>query len=63
MQAAPDSPMAAAALNISGLYLGTAAAAALGGLLADGPGPAWMLPAATIMLALAWLSASHRAEA
>lgn len=63
MQAAPDSPMAAVALNISGLYLGTAAAAALGGLLADDPRPAWIPPAATILLVLAWLSASRRTEA
>lgn len=60
MQAAPDSPMAAVALNISGLYFGTAAAAVLGGFLADGPGTTWIPLAATILLILACLSASHR---
>lgn len=57
VQAAPEAPMAAVSLNISGLYLGTAAAAAIGGALSDGPGTSWIPIAAAAMLALAWLAA------
>ena len=60
MEAAPDAPMTAVSLNISGLYLGTAAAAALGGVLADGPGVAWIPATAAALLCLAALSASFR---
>lgn len=36
IEAAPDAPTTAISLNISGLYLGTAAAAGLGGMIVDG---------------------------
>ncbi|MFC0626859.1 MFS transporter [Kribbella deserti] len=60
IEAAPSAPMTAISLNISGLYLGTAVAAGLGGLLVDGPGPLWVPFVAALALALAWVSASFR---
>lgn len=60
IEAAPDAPMTAISLNISGLYLGTAAAAGIGGLIVDGPGATWIPFAAALALALAWVSASFR---
>lgn len=60
IEAAPDSAMGAVALNISGLYLGTAVAGALGGLIVDSIGEAWIPPIAAALLALAWISASFR---
>ncbi len=60
IEAAPESAMGAVALNISGLYLGTAVAGALGGLIVDGPGAAWIPPIAAALLTLAWVSASFR---
>lgn len=60
IEAAPDAPMTAISLNISGLYLGTAVAAALGGVIVDGPGALWIPGAATLALILAWVSASFR---
>ncbi|MFY1693369.1 MFS transporter [Plantactinospora sp. WMMB782] len=60
IEAAPDALMIAISLNISGLYLGTAAAAGIGGMIVDGPGALWIPFAAAIALALAWVSASFR---
>lgn len=60
IEAAPEAPMTAISLNISGLYLGTAAAAGVGGIIVDGPGALWIPFAAAIALALAWVSASFR---
>lgn len=60
MQAAPEAPMAAVALNISGLYLGTAAAAVIGGALADGLGVRWIPGVAALLLSAAWVSAYPR---
>ncbi|MDI3406223.1 MFS transporter [Streptomyces cavernicola] len=60
IEAAPEAPMTAISLNISGLYLGTAAAAAIGGIIVDGPGVLWIPFAAAISLTLAWISASFR---
>lgn len=61
IEAAPDAPMTAISLNISGLYLGTAAAAGVGGVIVDGPGALWIPFAAALALTLAWISASFRA--
>lgn len=61
IEAAPGAAMTAISLNISGLYLGTAVAAAIGGVIVDGPGVLWIPGAATLALALAWVSASFRA--
>lgn len=61
IEAAPQAPMTAISLNISGLYLGTAVAAGIGGIIVDGPGPLWIPVAAAVALALAWISASFRA--
>ncbi|MDR3082809.1 MAG: MFS transporter [Streptomyces sp.] len=61
IEAAPEAPMTAISLNISGLYLGTAAAAGIGGMIVDGPGALWIPFAAAIALTLAWASASFRA--
>jgi predicted MFS family arabinose efflux permease len=58
IEAAPEAPMTAISLNISGLYLGTAVAAGAGGVIVDGPGPLWIPFAAAVALALAWVSAS-----
>lgn len=60
IEAAPDSAMGAVSLNISGLYLGTAVAGALGGLIVDTVGEAGIPPIAALLLAFAWLSASFR---
>ena len=60
IEAAPQAPMTAVSLNISGLYLGTAVAAGLGGLIVDGPGALWVPAAATLALVLAWVSAAFR---
>ncbi|MFJ1589682.1 MFS transporter [Kitasatospora albolonga] len=61
VEAAPQAPMTAISLNISGLYLGTAVAAGIGGIIVDGPGPLWIPVAAAVALALAWISASFHA--
>jgi predicted MFS family arabinose efflux permease len=58
IEAAPEAPMTAISLNISGLYLGTAVAAGAGGVIVDGPGPLWIPFAAAVALALGWVSAS-----
>ncbi|MFC0673180.1 MFS transporter [Brachybacterium hainanense] len=58
IEAAPGSPMTAVALNISGLYLGTAVAGAAGGVVVETLGAAWIPPIAAALLALALLSAS-----
>lgn len=60
IEASPESPMGAVALNISGLYLGTAVAGALGGFLVDGPGVAWVPVVGAVLLALAVASAWFR---
>ena len=60
IEAAPDAPMTAVSLNISGLYLGTAVAAGLGGVIVDGPGALWIPGVGALALALAWVSASFR---
>lgn len=60
IEASPDSPMGAVALNISGLYLGTAVAGALGGLLVDGPGVVWVPVVGAALLGLAVASAWFR---
>ena len=60
IEAAPEAPMTAVSLNISGLYLGTAVAAGLGGLIVDGPGALWIPAVATLALILAWVSAAFR---
>ncbi|WP_078856604.1 MFS transporter [Streptomyces sp. NBRC 109706] len=60
IEAAPEAPMTAISLNISGLYLGTAAAAGVGGIIVDGPGALWVPFAAALALTLAWISASFR---
>lgn len=60
MQAAPEAPMAAVSLNISGLYLGTAAAGVIGGALTDGIGPGWIPIAAAALLSVAWIAAYPR---
>ncbi len=60
IEAAPEAPMTAISLNISGLYLGTAVAGGAGGIIVDGPGVLWIPFAAAIALALAWVSASFR---
>lgn len=60
IEAAPQAPMTAISLNISGLYLGTAAAAGVGGMIVDGPGALWIPFVAAVALALAWISASFR---
>ena len=62
IEAAPDAPMTAVSLNISGLYLGTAVAAGLGGVIVDGPGALWIPGVGALALALAWVSASFRAR-
>lgn len=63
IEAAPEAPMTALSLNVSGLYLGTAVAGALGGVLVDGPGARWIPPVAALLLALAWVTASFRETA
>lgn len=57
---APEAPMGAIALNISGLYLGTAAAGALGGVIVELADERWIPLAGAVLLALAWVSASFR---
>jgi predicted MFS family arabinose efflux permease len=61
MEAAPDAAMTAVGLNISGLYLGTAAGGALGGWLIDHHHPAVLPAAGGLLLTAAYLSATHRA--
>lgn len=56
--AAPDAAMTAVSLNISGLYLGTAVAGALGGLTLDHLGASAIPVAGVIALAAAWLVAA-----
>ena len=56
--AAPEAPMTAVALNISGLYLGTAAAGAIGGVLLDHFGPLSIPVVGTAFLACALLAAT-----
>lgn len=63
IEAAPDSAMSAISLNISGLYLGTAIAGALGGILTDTLGPAWIPPAAVLLLTAAWIIATFNTPA
>lgn len=60
IEAAQEAPMTAISLNISGLHLGTAVAAGVGGLIVDGAGARWIPVVAAIALALAWVSASFR---
>ena len=55
--------MGAVALNTSGLYLGTAVAGALGGVIVDAIGAAWVPPVAAALLVLAWVSAGSRTPA
>ncbi|MFI9628123.1 MFS transporter [Streptomyces sp. NPDC052042] len=65
--AAPEAAMTAVSLNISGLYLGTAAAGAVGGLLLDRLGATAIPIVGAVALAGAWLIAAPsvrtRAEA
>ncbi|MFF3394139.1 MFS transporter [Streptomyces sp. NPDC002669] len=65
--AAPEAAMTAVSLNISGLYLGTAAAGAAGGLLLDRLGATAIPIVGAVALAGAWLiaapSVGTRAEA
>ncbi|MCQ4628126.1 MFS transporter [Corynebacterium sp. CCUG 65737] len=56
--AAPEAPMTAVALNISGLYLGTAAAGAIGGALLDHFGTLSIPVAGTVFLVCALLAAT-----
>lgn len=56
--AAPDAAMTAVSLNISGLYLGTAVAGAVGGLALDHLGAAAIPILGSIALAGAWLVAA-----
>jgi predicted MFS family arabinose efflux permease len=63
IEAAPEAAMTAISLNIAGLYLGTAAGAAAGGFIADGPGPLWIPVAGTVALTAAWASATFRTQA
>ena len=53
--AGPESGMTALALNISGLYLGTAAAAAIGGAVVDAVGIQYVPLVATAMMLLSFL--------
>ncbi len=56
--AAPDAAMTAVSLNISGLYLGTAVAGALGGTILDNIGSSAIPLSGALLLALAWLIAA-----
>lgn len=56
--AAPEAAMTAVSLNISGLYLGTAVAGALGGLALDHLGAPWIPVLGSIALVAAWLVAA-----
>ncbi|MBG0716662.1 MFS transporter [Microbacterium sp. 2C] len=58
--AAPDAAMTAVSLNISGLYLGTAVAGAIGGLTLDHLGASAIPIVGAIALAAAWLVAAPR---
>lgn len=60
IEVVPAAPMTAISLSISGLYLGTAVAGGLGGILVDGPGVLWIPPVAAIALGLAGVSATFR---
>ncbi len=60
IEAAPESAMTAVSLNISGLYLGTAVAGGLGGIIVDGFGEVWIPPIAALLLTAAWISAAYR---
>lgn len=55
--AAPDTPMTAVSLNISGLYLGTAVAGALGGLTLQNLGAPAIPVVGSIALVAGWLVA------
>ncbi|MFJ2898330.1 MFS transporter [Streptomyces sp. NPDC087218] len=61
--AAPEAAMTAVSLNISGLYLGTAAAGAAGGLLLDRLGAAAIPIVGAVALAGAWLIAAPSVRA
>jgi predicted MFS family arabinose efflux permease len=56
--AAPDAPMTAVSLNLSGLYLGTAGAGALGGLVLDLGDPTAIPIIAAATLLCAWIVAT-----
>jgi predicted MFS family arabinose efflux permease len=58
--AAPDAAMTAVSLNISGLYLGTAVAGAIGGLTLDRFGAATVPVVGVVALVAAWLVAAPR---
>lgn len=58
--AAPDATMTAVSLNISGLYLGTATAAAIGGLTLDHLGASAIPIVGAIALVTGWLVAAPR---
>lgn len=58
--AAPEAAMTAVSLNISGLYLGTAVAGAIGGLTLDHLGAPAIPIVAAIALVAAWLVAAPR---
>ncbi|MFW6723998.1 MFS transporter [Streptomyces sp. MAR4 CNY-716] len=57
IEAAPEAPLTAIGLNISGLYLGTAVAAGAGGALVEGAGAGWIPFAGAAALTGAWASA------
>ena len=56
--AAPEAAMTAVSLNISGLYLGTAVAGAIGGLTLDHLGASAIPVVGAIALVAAWLVAA-----
>lgn len=58
IRAAPEAAMTAVSLNISGLYLGTAAAGAVGGLVLDHLGASAVPVVGTVALVAAWLVAA-----
>ncbi|QOR69866.1 MFS transporter [Ruania alkalisoli] len=60
--AAPAAPMTAVSLNISGLYLGTAVAGAVGGFALDHLGAPGVVVIGTIALAGAWMIAAPAIE-
>lgn len=55
---APDTPMTAISLTVSGLYLGAACAGALGGIVLDHVGASAIPLVAAALLAAAWLLAA-----
>lgn len=60
--AAPDTPMTAVSLNISGLYLGTAVAGAFGGIVLENFGAPAIPVGGAIALAAGWLVAMPSAQ-